>query len=270
MSLHTLELVAELSRCGELDAVARGRERLDARTGLERRAREPSFGGGAAEGERRLRRRGHRQLDDAGRNVGLREARGEHLRHALLGLAGRLSQELLVVVVGEVLAEQHQRRQVNVSAIERIEHDGKALYQPGDRRSTERLAVTHPQAKPAEVVVRRARRLEMQLSSVDLRETCNHPRDPAALFAEGRLRPRAILGSRAPPGSSWVASTTEDFVSRIRAQTRERIDGGFVEALPRDRPREGRRGGVVTSSKGESATIPDVLRNPVHRNQHRR
>ena len=89
-----------------------------------------------------------------------------------------------MVVLGQVIAQGHQRRKVKRAAFDVLEHDRESPRQPGRGETPETFALTQPKLLGAELEHRRVACAKVEPALFDLSEVKDEPRQELALGAQ--------------------------------------------------------------------------------------
>lgn len=177
---------------------------------------------------------------------------GDELLDLALALAGGCGRELADVLLGEVIPQEHERREMNGSRLDLLEEDRKPLHQAGRVDPPERRALAHAEPAPAEVEHRRACRPEMETSFLDLDEMHDEPRREAMPLETDRLKPLHELAIREIGEVHATLSTIEIFAPRCGSSKRVRAPD-HSPSRPRSETRAARQT-EPTTSKNEGRT----------------
>src|SRR5262245_11750222 len=98
-----------------------------------------------------------------------------------------------MVFASQMLAQQEQRRQVELSALDHAERDGKSTDEARASDATARFVLAHSEPSNAIIEQRRACRFEIEPPLFDLAEIGEQAREDDASLADERMETRKQL-----------------------------------------------------------------------------
>jgi hypothetical protein len=133
------------------------------------------------------------QGQDQACRIGSREACGDEVLHLVFAEAPCRTEQLFVVFVRQMLAQQQERRQVDLSTLDHRERHREPADEARSRHASACFVVAHPEPSDAEVEERGACRREIQPSLLDLREMGEQASEDHSPLADERMQTRQQL-----------------------------------------------------------------------------
>jgi hypothetical protein len=131
--------------------------------------------------------KGGRGLHNKGR-VRSRKALRDEMLDLALGLVRSRAKQLLVAVLGQMVAQEQERRQMNLSPLDHRQRDWEPADDASGADATARFVLAHTEPANAEVEAARAGRFEIERSLFDLAQMGQKTRQDPVAFAGERAQ----------------------------------------------------------------------------------